>query len=401
MNHATPRKILLAVTGISPQIVTETLYALGCEAKENPDAFIPTEVHLITTQTGKTIAVENLLEKGQFQALLKDYPQLGQPLFGEDCIHVIQDARGRLLDDISTDEENTWAADSITRLMAELTRDENAILHVSMSGGRKTMGFYVGYAFSLFARPADELSHVLVSSPFESEREFYFPPAKPRMLSIRNGTQANTKDAVITLARIPIVRLRHGLPEKLLQGQASYSDTVAAIQKSMDAPTLIIRLRQKEVICGSQKIKLPPLELAWLIWWAKLALDYRSVRRSDLAEYKELRDLFLDIYKRVLQIDDERKFRNFLIELRNRDDYQEKSNIFDIFNRIDNDMEEDEKKTIERYFDDGKTKMIKKLRKQIGLMKVADQYIPKKQKEGDYYTYKIDILPENITLDLD
>ena len=132
-----------------------------------------------------------------------------------------------------------------------------------------------------------------------------------------------------------------------------------------------------------------------------MALDYRSVRRSDLAEYKELRDLFLDIYKRVLQIDDERKFRNFLIELRNRDDYQEKSNIFDIFNRIDNDMEEDEKKTIERYFDDGKTKMIKKLRKQIGLMKVADQYIPKKQREGDYYTYKIDILPENITLDLD
>lgn len=160
-------------------------------------------MHLITTQTGKTIAVENLLKKGQFQALLKDYPQLGQPLFGEDCIHVIQDARGRLLDDISTDEENTWAADSITRLMAELTRDENAILHVSMSGGRKTMGFYVGYAFSLFARPADELSHVLVSSPFESEREFYFPPAKPRMLSIRNGTQANTKDAVTTRRAFP------------------------------------------------------------------------------------------------------------------------------------------------------------------------------------------------------
>lgn len=36
MNHATPRKILLAVTGISPQIVTETLYALGCEAKKTP-----------------------------------------------------------------------------------------------------------------------------------------------------------------------------------------------------------------------------------------------------------------------------------------------------------------------------------------------------------------------------
>ena len=133
------------------------------------------------------------------------------------------------------------------------------------------MGFYVGYTFSLFARPADKLSHVLVSSPFESEREFYFPPAKTRMLSIRNGAQANTKDAVITLARIPIVRLRHGLPEKLLQGQASYSDTVAAIQKSMDALTLIIRLRQKEVICGGVAVTLPPILMAWLIWWVKLA----------------------------------------------------------------------------------------------------------------------------------
>lgn len=43
------RRILLAFSGLSPQIVTETIYALAAQA----DApFIPTEVHLITTCEG-------------------------------------------------------------------------------------------------------------------------------------------------------------------------------------------------------------------------------------------------------------------------------------------------------------------------------------------------------------
>ena len=45
-----PRRILVAVTGLSPQIVTETLYALAVAPTTN--AFIPTEMHLITTRSG-------------------------------------------------------------------------------------------------------------------------------------------------------------------------------------------------------------------------------------------------------------------------------------------------------------------------------------------------------------
>ncbi len=41
-------KILLAVSGMSPQIITETLYALHQE-----QAWLPDEVHLITTLQGK------------------------------------------------------------------------------------------------------------------------------------------------------------------------------------------------------------------------------------------------------------------------------------------------------------------------------------------------------------
>ncbi|MCX8017981.1 MAG: hypothetical protein N2690_08815 [Rhodocyclaceae bacterium] len=47
-----PRRILLCVTGLSPQIVTETLYALA-HAKA---PFIPTEVHLVTTFEGARLA---------------------------------------------------------------------------------------------------------------------------------------------------------------------------------------------------------------------------------------------------------------------------------------------------------------------------------------------------------
>ena len=54
-----------------------------------------------------------------------------------------------------------------------------ASLHVSIAGGRKTMGFYVGYALSLFARDQDRLSHVLVPPSLESRQDFFYPPPPP------------------------------------------------------------------------------------------------------------------------------------------------------------------------------------------------------------------------------
>ena len=41
------RRVLLAVTGLTPQIVTETLYALAVNAKPR---WVPTELRIITTR---------------------------------------------------------------------------------------------------------------------------------------------------------------------------------------------------------------------------------------------------------------------------------------------------------------------------------------------------------------
>lgn len=54
------------------------------------------------------------------------------------------------------------------------------------------MGFYIGYALSLFGRPQDKLSHVLVEEAFEQNREFFYPPKTKTTL---NTDRYGMKDA--------------------------------------------------------------------------------------------------------------------------------------------------------------------------------------------------------------
>ena len=296
--HDYQHRILLCVTGLSPQIVTETLYAL---AIEHQPAFVPTEVHLLTTSEGAKLAQASLLhpDGGQFLTLFAEWPQFTRPRLDTNTIHIIAGPDGQPLADIRTPAENTAAADAIASVVRDLTRDPECAVHVSIAGGRKTMGFYLGYALSLYARPQDRLSHVLVSAPFESHPEFFYPPRQPRRLATRDGHHIDTADARVTLAEIPFVRLRHGLPEALLQGEARFSEAVSAIQQSFAPPYLFIDLKQRHVVCGNKTISIKPQLLAWLAWWAMLAREERpetTWRDADTG-------LFLAVYRAVVGID--------------------------------------------------------------------------------------------------
>ena len=265
------RRILVAVTGLSPQIVTETLYALAVAPSAR--RFVPTEIHLITTRTGAEKARLALLsdDPGWFHRLCRDYA-LPPICFTTDTIHTLEDAAGKPLDDIRSPADNRRAADGITGIIRQLTADPDCALHVSIAGGRKTMGFFLGYALSLYGRPQDQLSHVLVSEPFEASIGFYYPTPSSRVLEMPGGRLVDSALAQVTLAELPFVSLRHGLPEALLTGLASYNETVEAARRALAPAELQIDLTARRIRAAGHEFGLPPAELALLSVVARRAL---------------------------------------------------------------------------------------------------------------------------------
>lgn len=309
-----PRRILLAVTGLSPQIVTETLYALAVRA-DSP--WLPTEIHLLTTARGAEHARLNLLsqEPGWFHRLRADY---GLPPIGFDAahIHVLTNANGAPLEDIRTQADNDATADAITEQVRALTADPDTALHVSIAGGRKTMGYYLGYALSLFGRAQDRLSHVLVSAPFESHPQFYYPSPGERVIHTLgpNPQPLDCRRAEVMLAEIPFVRLREGLPEALLCGAASFSATVQALNRVRAVAELVIAVDAQRLYAAGEHIKIGPADLAFLLWFARRAQRVQpglrrpadgvpepDYGRAYLTEYDRLRGRNARIDKRYRQ----------------------------------------------------------------------------------------------------
>lgn len=270
--HTYPRRVLLAVSGLSPQIVTETIYALA-KGAEQP-SFVPTEVHLITTREGAQKAELSLLsgDLGWFHRLRVDL-NLPEITFSRQQIHIIEDAMGRPMDDIRSQGDNRAAADFITAKVRSFTADPDCALHVSIAGGRKTMGFFLGYALSLYGRDQDRLSHVLVSEPFENNIDFFYPTPYSRVLKTRDERLYDAATAEVTLADIPFVSLRHGLPKALLSGQATFNESVQAARASLAPPRLVLNPDRRIVKAGSVTVKLPPAELALLSVFARRVVN--------------------------------------------------------------------------------------------------------------------------------
>ena len=263
------RRILLAVTGLSPQVVTETVFAL---ARRRPP-WIPHEVQVITTADGAERLRLALLsaDRAWFRRLLDDW-ELPPVAFDSDRILVVTDARGQPLRDIRTPADNERVADFICEHVRGLTADPGTELHASIAGGRKTMGYYLGYALSLFGRPRDRLSHVLVSDPYESSWGFFYPTPYSSTIETRDGNLADTRDARVTLAEIPFVSLRHGLDQRLLEGKSTFSEVVAAARRALAPPELHIDLSARRVRAAGTSFALPPAQLALLTLFVRRAL---------------------------------------------------------------------------------------------------------------------------------
>ncbi|WP_192021462.1 CRISPR-associated ring nuclease Csm6 [Shewanella sp. WPAGA9] len=254
------KNILVAVTGASPQVLTETIYALYKQGRT-----LPKEVFVITTANSKITLENGFFNEGHWQRLIDDY-QLPEITFSEENIWLIEDEAGRVLDDAKGEEDQSIMADFITRKVAELTEDDNLAIHASIAGGRKTMAFYMGYAMSLYGREQDVLSHVFVDHDFEFVSDFYYPTPYDKHIVGRDKEKVvNTKDAQVTLAEIPFVRMRRQADEALYSqmNQHSFSKTVSAMNSAGNKEiTVNINSLSKELEVAGISIKLTGKALA-------------------------------------------------------------------------------------------------------------------------------------------
>jgi CRISPR-associated protein (TIGR02584 family) len=260
--------ILLAVTGLTPQVVTETLFAMHHQGQA-----LPKQIHILTTAEGFQRAKLTLLNDGWLARFYIDY-QLEKTDFSERNIHILQDATGKPLADIRTQADNQAMADGITEWIRSLTADQDIALHVSIAGGRKTMGFYAGYALSLYGRSQDRLSHVLVSADYESHPQFYYPTPYSQVIYGNDPTRKplDTQNAEVMLADIAFVRLRHGLDDALLNGKSSFSESVAKAQQALGSAYLSIDLKLRSINAQDIVIKFIPTDLAFYSWLIKRQL---------------------------------------------------------------------------------------------------------------------------------
>lgn len=261
------REVFIFVAGTTPQIITETIYAL---IHRKPPVF-PDEIMVITTTHGKRIIEENLLRSGRFESFCKEF-NLSASVLDENSIVVVHDGAGNELDDIRDTAGNECLGNFITDVMREKTRDNTTRLHCSLAGGRKTMSFYLGAALQLFGRPWDKLYHVLVTPEFEATPDFYYKPKKNRTLE-KDGKKMQTKDAEIYLADLPFIRLREKVP---LNGKR-FSDIVAEGQREIDTaltqPYVTVHSGKNFVSIGDVNVEFKPFHIVLYTYLLKQKVD--------------------------------------------------------------------------------------------------------------------------------
>lgn len=289
--------ILLAVTGLSPAIVTETLWALAAEKPR----VLPRRVQFITTAVGAQKLREQLFTplpsfggKSVWQALREALGAGDHELIAEEprIIGSADKKSGTLkpLDDIQTPAENDIAASFILEEVRRIVENPDLQLIASIAGGRKTMGALLHAAVSLIGRETDRLTHVLVSAPYDSLPGFFFPSQPGGTVTDRAGTAYNPAKAKVQLADVPFVPLRNRFKE-LDEMPGTFDGMVAKFsqQFKQDAarPAQIqIDYRRKLLAVDAKIISMRPKALAvlhFLCWMQEKKIPI-TASQSELAD---------------------------------------------------------------------------------------------------------------------
>lgn len=217
------KNLLICVTGLTPQIVTETLFCLS-QKRIQID-----ELYILTTSRGRDVILGMDSKKlpplrNEINRMCRKY-KMKVPLFQHNDKHIIVAQEQSIeLSDIRNDKHNKLFPNKVCEFLREKTSYES-IVYCSISGGRKSMSVDLAFALSLFGREKDQLLHVLTHE--RNEFKGFFPENKKE-----------EKD--LELAFIPFVRLRtliSGFMKVKSLKKASYTDLVELMQSELTKRT--------------------------------------------------------------------------------------------------------------------------------------------------------------------
>jgi len=240
--------VLFAVLGMSPSVLTETVWALAGER----DKRLPDRVVVLTTSEGRKKLARDLFDSGRgpggWERLRKalkarGLDSAGRLQFGPAADHVrlfpAPSGAGDLAD-IATSADNLAAADFILRELRAFTENPDTTVLASIAGGRKTMSALLMSCMSLLGREQDRVLHVLVNPPYDTPLDppFLFPERGVRHAT-RDGKALRSNDARIELIDVPFVRMRGWYEGAFRSAPPGYAALVSGVQRK--APPAAVR----------------------------------------------------------------------------------------------------------------------------------------------------------------
>jgi len=247
-----PSKVtLVAVIGMSPAVLTETIWALA-HKEENPE--IVDEIIIFTTTKGKEL-LDEMNKAKVFDSLYADLSKLSAKekysIKGKIKIEILKSAQGNPLDDIRSAEDNQAICETMLgTLRAHIKENPKKKIVASVAGGRRSMSVIMYSVLSIVGRSIDSICHIL-TNPDIQLRDFYYPGCK-----IKSGAVAKkAKNIKLELAEIPFVPLRFLMSPT--QEKMGYIDLINSLSSKLLIENMKVELNCKAhtltVKCESRK----------------------------------------------------------------------------------------------------------------------------------------------------
>ncbi len=230
------RIVLVASMGMSPSVLTETVWCLAHqEVPIIPDEIVVLVAKNVADKLSKEVlGGEDPIWRRLLKALKKDgFNVDGKLVFGNTSIHVIPDAAGNAIWDLRSVADNLAAADFMLRQIRQYTETPDVEIIASIAGGRKTMSALLLSCMSILGREEDKVVHVLMPEELEggAEPPFYFPQKGIVHVSRRTGKKYKGDKLRSELFEVPFVRMRGWYQEKFKTNPPTYLSLVKKVQR--------------------------------------------------------------------------------------------------------------------------------------------------------------------------